>query len=183
MEEKQQTHEMIYGNHSSEAKQFVFFGVVLSFITGSIMHWIGSVFGGFVIFDGIVPLNESIWEHLKLAFYPSLFFMLYPWCDYVRRIPVSKRVCMAAVSAVLSQLIIWFGYYGLKDGVNVSGIIVDLVLYGIGLVVGFIHAAMISDDDIWDWVTKLSALYLVIMTVCNYLFAFAPPNLPIFVPL
>jgi len=75
------------------------------------------------------------------------------------------------------------GYYGLKNGILVSGIAVDLTLYCIGLIIGFLHAAMISDDDTWDWVTKLSVLYLVIMTVCNYLFAFAPPKLPIFVSL
>lgn len=169
-------------NHSGEVVKFVVFGTVVAFILACLMHYIGSSFGGMYVLEGVLPINESIWEHMKLGFYPSIFVTLVPWCDYVKRIEFKKRWVMAAISAAISSIVICTGYYGLKHGFYLEGMIVDFLLLAIGLVVGFVHAAMISDDGICGWVKWVCIIYIVLMAVLYYIFAFAPMNLPVFVP-
>jgi uncharacterized membrane protein YqaE (UPF0057 family) len=169
-------------NHSGEVVKFVGYGTVIAFVLAWLMHYIGDAFGGMYVLEGILPVNESIWEHLKLAFYPSIVVTMLPWCDYVRRIEWKKRFVLATISAVLSQIIVWAGYYGLKYGFYLEGMLIDLLLLLVGLLFGLVHAAMISDDNIWECVKWLGIVYIIAMTVMNYIFAFAPLNLPIFIP-
>lgn len=169
-------------NHSGEVVRFVCYGTIIAYIVAWLMHYIGAAFGGMYILEGVLPINESIWEHMKLAFYPCLIVTLLPWCDYVTRIEFKKRFVMAALGAVISQSTIWLGYYGLKYGCNIEGMLTDFLLLFVGLLLGFVHAAMISDDSIWEWVKCLAIVYVAAMVVFYYIFAFSPLNLPVFIP-
>lgn len=169
-------------NHSGEVIKFVILGTVVAFILAFLMHYIGSSFGGMYVLEGVLPINESVWEHMKLGFYPSIFVTLVPWCSYVKQIAFKRRWVMAAIGAAISSIVIWAGYYGLKHGFYVEGMVVDFLLLAVGLLFGFVHAAMISDDGIYEWVKWLCIIYIVLMAVIYYIFAFAPLNLPVFVP-
>lgn len=169
-------------NTSCETVKFVGYGTVIAFVLAWLMHYIGNAFGGMYVLEGVLPINESIWEHTKIAFYPSIFVTLVPWCDFVKRIEWKKRFVLAAVSGILSKLIVWVGYYGLKYGLNREGMLIDCCLLIVGLLVGFARAAMLADANIYDWVKWVCIIYIVAMVVFFYIFAFAPVDLPLFMP-
>ena len=173
----------VYVNHSGEVVKFVGYGTVIAFIVAWLMHAIGDAIGGSFLIDGIFPNNESIWNHMKLAFYPSLIVTLVPWCEYVKRIEFKKRCVMATIAAFMSQFIVAMGYYGLRFGFNIEGMITNFVLLFVALLFGFIHAAMISDDHIYQWVRWLGVAYVVGMVGLYYIFAAVTPALPIFTAL
>ena len=53
---------------------FLFTGVV-----GTLLHFVFDWTGGNVIAGLFSAVNESIWEHLKLLYYPMLLFALLEW--------------------------------------------------------------------------------------------------------
>jgi hypothetical protein len=56
-------------------------GTVFMIILGSILHFTFEWSGGNPVVGAFSAVNESVWEHLKLAFWPALLFML---IEYIR---------------------------------------------------------------------------------------------------
>ena len=49
-------------------------GAVFMVVLGSALHFLFDLAGGWPTLALIAAVNESIWEHLKLAFWPGLFW-------------------------------------------------------------------------------------------------------------
>ena len=55
---------------------FLIIGAVFTIITGTLLHFVYE-WSGESLFVGIFsPINESVWEHLKLLFFPMSVFLL-----------------------------------------------------------------------------------------------------------
>lgn len=165
----------------TDAVQFCVYGTIIGFALACIIHFFGSKLGGFVILDGLVPVNESIWEHLKVAFYPCIIVNLLVWCDFVRKIPLGRRVLMASLSAFIAQGNVWLGYYGMKFGWKFEGMAVDFTILAISILLGLLHAIFLLQFHVPKWVNWIGGIYLICMIICNYIFAFYPLAYPIFV--
>ena len=48
-------------------------------LLGSLSHFLYELSGGTAIFALFCPINESVWEHLKLLFFPFLFITVIQW--------------------------------------------------------------------------------------------------------
>ena len=48
-------------------------------LLGSLSHFLYELSGGAAIFALFCPINESVWEHLKLLFFPFLFITAIQW--------------------------------------------------------------------------------------------------------
>ena len=48
---------------------------VIIMLIGSLDHFMYELSGGNVFVGMWAPVSESVWEHLKIAFYPTLFFL------------------------------------------------------------------------------------------------------------
>ena len=55
---------------------FLIIGAVFTIITGTLLHFVYE-WSGESLFVGIFsPINESVWEHLKLLFFPMSVWIL-----------------------------------------------------------------------------------------------------------
>ena len=54
---------------------------IIEFVLGALMHFAYNVFSNPIV-AVIAPVNESIFEHLKLVLYPMLFVSLLVWYRY-----------------------------------------------------------------------------------------------------
>lgn len=77
---------------------------VIIMLIGSLNHFMYELSGGNAFVGMWAPVSESIWEHLKIAFYPTLFFWTVAY--FVFRPLLKDRVAAwfagAAVAAVFS---------------------------------------------------------------------------------
>ena len=77
---------------------------VIIMLIGSLDHFMYELSGGNVFVGMWAPVSESVWEHLKIAFYPTLFFWTAVY--FVFRPLLKDRVAAwfagAAVAAVVS---------------------------------------------------------------------------------
>jgi ethanolamine utilization microcompartment shell protein EutS len=60
-------------------------GAVFIVFLGSALHFTYELSGKLVFVGAFSAVNESVWEHLKLAFWPSLIWML------IEYVPLKKQ--------------------------------------------------------------------------------------------
>lgn len=54
-------------------------GAILISFAGSLLHFVFELFNGWPPLALTAAVNESTWEHLKLAFWPALVYALIEW--------------------------------------------------------------------------------------------------------
>ena len=131
------------------------------------------------LFALISPVNESVWEHLKLLFWPYLGAA---WC-LVRGEAEPWRAWTGHLAVLLAMPVGLLGvYYALAAGFRCRGLWIDIPLYYLALGGGFALARHLGR---WDRAARWAAplllgvcLYAVLLT----LFTFAAPALPVFTP-
>lgn len=123
------------------------------------------------------PVNESVWEHLKLLFWPYLAaaFLL------TRSQAEKHRAWCGFLLAQLAMPLFLLGvYYLLLGGFSVSSLALDVGLYYVSLALGFWLAWRLQGSEkgaAWSGILViLAGLYGAALV----LFTMAPPDLPIF---
>ncbi len=61
---------------SKNYNKFVLFGIIFTFILGTLLHFVYEWSGSNVIVGIFSPVNESVWEHLKLLYFPMSLWLL-----------------------------------------------------------------------------------------------------------
>ena len=165
----------------SNIKYFLLLAAV-AFIIAAILHFTYDLLGRFPIFSGLMPVSESIWEHLKLVFYPICILFLCPWNKLIKEIPITTRVIMAALTVIIGKPIVAMGYYGLKYGFTIEGIVSDCLLLLAALMLGIYHGLSLRSLVFPSRLFFICLLYLGINVLLFYIFSFWIPDLPIFLP-
>ncbi|MCM0650102.1 DUF6512 family protein [Clostridium swellfunianum] len=98
-------------------KKSVLISIPVLFIISGPMHFLFELLGEAPIIGAIVPVSESPWEHLKLVFYPILFWWLIFYARGRKQEDFSKEKWIAAafaavLSAVLTIFFIFYSYTG-----------------------------------------------------------------------
>ena len=55
---------------------FLIIGAVFTIITGTLLHFVYEWSGESLLVGIFSPINESVWEHLKLLFFPMSVWIL-----------------------------------------------------------------------------------------------------------
>lgn len=131
------------------------------------------------------PINESIWEHLKLVYWPLLLWWGIGYRLYHDEYKLSlvKWVSSGAVATLISMIGIVGWYYTWVHGLAVTSSVID---------VGSLFIA----DPIGQWIAIhlyrvmqprriyliLAFVFLVLAGFLFIYFTFPPPERPIFIP-
>ena len=162
--------------------KYFLISIAIAYAYAVILHFTYDLLGRFFPLAGLMPVSESIWEHLKLVFYPICIVFLCPWNNLIRQIPIKTRVIMAAPAVFIGKLFVAAGYYGLKYGFTIEGIVSDCLLLLASLMLGLYHGLSLKKYIFPAWVFWLCLLHLATAVFLFYLFSFWIPDLPIFQP-
>lgn len=122
-------------------------------------------------------VNESVWEHVKLVYWPMLLAGLI----LTRRSAEKKKIWSGILGAILAVPVWQWGiYYILKGGFGVSALWIDLVLYYGTLLAGFAFVRRIQDRQLPKWALPALVACVAALGVLIVCFTTFPPNLPIF---
>lgn len=151
---------------------------VLSVLAGSALHFLYDVWPN-ALTAVFAPVNESVWEHLKLLYWPFLAasFVL------MRGKPAARGGWCALCCGLLAAPLLLLGaYYTLLAGFGLHALWVDLGLYVLAMAAGFLLARHLQAAAFPAWLCGVliiaSGLYGAALT----LFSAAAPQLPIFIP-
>jgi hypothetical protein len=154
-------------------------GVIFIFILGSILHSAFSWVGYWRPAAWFLAVNESVWEHFKLAFWPGFLFALLEWV-------VIQKSCnnfwMAKSLGLLSMpVIIGVLFYGYTAVLGHSSFVVDIMIFLVAVSTGqWISYMILTAAPIHILIRQSTFLVLVAMTVAFAWFSYSPPHTFIF---
>lgn len=125
----------------------------------------------------LAPVNESVWEHLKLLYFPPLLVMLFLSFRTGR---AQASFWSGALAALLWMPAVLLGvYYALVAGFGVpDSPALDIPLYYASLALGW---RLLGQDGREAWLGPM-VIAVGILGVMLAVFSFCAPPLPIFVP-
>lgn len=154
-------------------------GALFVMLAGSTLHFVFGWSGGWRPLALIAAVNESVWEHLKLAFWPGLFWALLPWKTLETR--TADRLAARGLSLLLTAALIVavFESYTAILGRNLLPL--DIGTFFLAVLVGQLAAAALDMNGPPGPVLRRLGLALLALQLLAYaLFTFFPPDLGLF---
>jgi uncharacterized membrane protein YagU involved in acid resistance len=123
------------------------------------------------------PVNESVWEHLKLLFWPTILAGIgMSFCTREK-----QRLWSGVLSAALAMPLLLLGiYYTAACGFGIDSHTFDIVLYYVVMAAGFSLACALERSGKAERWTGILVILAGIYGASLILFTIAAPNLPIF---
>ena len=163
--------------NKKKIRNYQIFSVIFTFILGGLLHftykWSGG--NGFVaIFSSV---NESMWEHLKLLFFPMLIITIIGYYYIGKNIPnflCSKTI--GIITAMIFMITFFYTYSGII-GKNIP--VIDITTFFISTVLGELIAYLLIINN-FKCDKNISIIILLIIFCSFVLFTFDTPKLGIF---
>lgn len=113
-------------------------GIFIIFFLGVLWHQLYDILGQNFIVGLIAPVNESMWEHWKIVFFPIIIYSIieYFFVKYeTRNFLFSKFISIIIFEIVCFSLTALWHYF-FKEAPETLNLIVDIGSYFIGIVFG-----------------------------------------------
>ena len=149
-------------------------------VMGTFLHFAYAISGNSSIVALIAPVNESVWEHLKLLFFPAMLMLVIEYFIYGRKIPnfVSSRI-ISVICGMAAIVILFYTYSGIL-GYNVPA--VDIALFFVGVAVNAAVSYLVISSGVYSthgWKLFFIALACAIAAMF-IVFTFFTPEIGIF---
>lgn len=157
-------------------KKRFFLAFLLAVLAGTGLHFLYDVCP--VPLVGLfAPVNESVWEHLKLFFWPALAAA----CVLTRGSADGQRAWSGWLLAELAMPLLCMGiFYMLSCGFGVESLWVDIALYVLVMAAGFSLAYRQTVTGRSAWCAGVLVIAVGLYGAALILFSLAPPALPVF---
>lgn len=160
-------------------KSYLILGIIFVSILGTLFHFAYKWSGNNIFFGLFTPINESIWEHTKLLFFPML---IYSFC--LNKKTGKEYPCLnsAMISGMLSGvLMIIVMFYTYTDIIGFHTAFADIAIFYISVILAFYIAYKLTLSCKADkYHTLLQALQIAM--ICLFIiFTFSPPDIPLFI--
>lgn len=153
---------------------------VLSIIFGTILHFLYKWTGENIIVASFSAVNESVWEHLKLVFYPMLlsgiieyFFVKDITNNYIeaKTIGIFSSICFIVIS--------FFTYTGI---LGTNFLFLDILIFIISILLGeFISYKFMKRPNESNKNTKiLATVIMIFLLLCFIVFTYITPEVNLF---
>ena len=153
-------------------------GTLFIIFLGTALHFTFDFSGRTPLVGSFSAVNESVWEHLKLPFWPSLLWMLIEM--YPLRKAVSNFFAAKAIGTIVTIVIIpafFYAYTAFTEEI----LAVDIATFMIAVIVGQIVSYELFKKDKPSKRTETIAIIMIVLLAMIFVtFTFYPPHLFIF---
>jgi hypothetical protein len=166
--------------NNAKLLRVVVFGAVFMALLGSALHFFFDWFGQSTIVGLFGPINESIWEHSKLVFWPPLLW--YAFIALSLRRTRNLELAVAAAAALwfmpLFQIVFYYAYAAIAHRNLFAMNILDFVL---AIVLGQVLFYQLATRLHCTRNGRVAALLSVIVLSGMFVFfTLLPPHVPLF---
>ena len=154
-------------------------GIVVIIFAGSALHFVFELTGRFTPVALIAAVNESTWEHLKLAFWPMLFFALIEY-RYVKSLAPNFWPAKT-VALWLTPILIVVLFYAYQWITGTDSLIADITIFAVAIIIGQLVGLKLITRTVTKQCTKIVAwIGLAIILAAFCLLTFFPPKIFLF---
>jgi hypothetical protein len=153
-------------------------GIAFIVLLGGMLHFVFGWSGEWRPLALIAAVNESVWEHLKLGFWPALFYFIVE-CKYIRK-STNNLFIAKAISIYLIPVTITVLFY-LYTAFVEDMLVADLIIFVLAIIIGqLVSYKILTARPLPAWTSRLGLLLLVFLTLAFGTLTYYPPQLPIF---
>ena len=166
----------------SSAEKWILIGIPVLFIIGSVFHFIYEWTGKNIIIGLIAPINESIFQHIKMVVIPIIcWWTLYYYLKGRKdNIPKGKWFSGSVVSLISSILFIPVLFYLYTGALGIESLIIDILILLISLTFGQLLGLHFYRYSKGIDTTIAICIFVFIITLFAILTLY-PPNIPFFI--
>jgi hypothetical protein len=160
------------------ALKFELVGIVFIIVLGGALHFAFDLSGEWRPLALIAAVNESVWEHLKLGFWPALIYFLIEY-RYIRK-SSSNFLFAKAIGILLIPVTITVLFYAYTAFVE-DMLVVDLIIFVVAVVVGQLTSyKMLTVSPLPSWVNSLGMALMILLAIAFGTLTYYAPQLPMF---
>lgn len=146
---------------------------------GTLFHFFYDWSGKSSIVGLFAPVNESIWEHLKLGFWSIAIFSIIEY-KFIKE-KVNNFIIAKAAGLIVIELFIVIFYYSYISLVGKNSLFLNILSYVLGaLFCQIISYQILLKRKLNDWLRVISISFIIIFGILLMVFTYFTPELPIF---
>ena len=154
-------------------------GIAVISVLGSILHFVFEWTGGWEPVGVIAAVNESVWEHFKIAFWPALFYAVFEY-PFLRR-STSNFIIAKAIGIYVMPVAIAVIFYSYTAIVGEDILAVDILIFFVAVALGQLASyKILTMRRLPAWTGGLGLAMVIALAVAFGVFTFYPPHLGIF---
>ncbi len=156
-----------------------FSGYVFTALAGTLLHFVYDWSGGSIVAALFSAVNESIWEHMKLLYFPALLFAFFQSRFFAKDYP---NFWYAKLMGTLFGLVlIPVLYYTYTGALGVYTDWFNILIFFIAAALGFVlETKIMQSGKSAPLSPALSRALLVGIGILFIVFTFSPPHIPLF---
>lgn len=159
-------------------RSYTFFGSLFVLTLGTLSHFFYNWSNNNFFVSLFSPVNESTWEHMKLAFFPMLLFSLFMNARLKVRYPcITSSLYFSILLSTFLIPVLFYTYTGIL-GFHIA--IVDIGTFVISVILSFLIQYKLT---ISCKIKNLQSILGFLVIVCAFLFfifTYAPPEIALF---
>ena len=153
-------------------------GIIVIVLAGGALHFAFEWAGEWRPLAVIAAVNESTWEHLKLAFWPALIWFLIE-IFFVRK--TSNNFYFAKAIGILlmpvSITVLFYAYTAFMDDM----LAIDLTIFVVAVVIGQVASyKILKAGPLPRWLNNLGIALLLLMTIAFSTLTYFAPGIEIY---
>lgn len=155
------------------------YGILFIFLVGSLLHFTFELSGGWRPMAIISAVNESVWEHLKIGFWPAFIWAIIEFFVFGRR--VRNFFFAKGISFLIIPVVIVGLFYGYTWIFKIESLAIDILIFFIAIVVAQIVSYRIMLIKKRKLPGNIIGAVLIIVGIIMFsLLSYYPPKCPLF---
>lgn len=154
--------------------------IILAIVFGTLLHFTYEWSGENRIVGLFSATNESVWEHLKLVFYPMLILAIVEY--FVVKKEANNYIEAKSLGIFLAIAFIIVFYYTYTGIIGKTFFIIDILTFIISIILGewVSYKLMIRKSESTTLSKILSLAIIFYFLISFILFTYNPPNINLF---
>lgn len=153
--------------------------IILIFIAGALLHFVFGWSGEWKPLGFIAPVNESVFEHLKMVLWPVLLYAIFEYRHLKTDTPNFWLGKASYISISIIFIVAIFYIYTPFTGHSILA--VDILTFLLSILLGeYVNFKITTSSKIPSWLNNLAVPLLLVIILMFIIFTYYPPHLPIF---
>ncbi len=153
-------------------------GIIFVLVTGTLSHFLYNWSGQNPVVGLFTPVNESVWEHMKLLFFPMLLYSLIMILKYRRQYPHIASALFFGIIA--GTILIPLFYYAYTSILGTNYLFLDIGIFILSIVISFWLTYKLTLPHRLEGSTLVLGLAVGVLLLCFLRFSYHAPNTVIF---
>ena len=155
-------------------------GIGVIFLLGAFFHFIFELTGSLAPIGAFAPVNESVYEHLKMTFWPTVLYAAFSYCFI--KASANNFITGKAAALIVMPLIILGLFYGYTTLTGTENVIIDILIFLVAVAGGqLVSYQILKSKPLPVWLTRISLFVIIGLAIMYAVLTFLPPHVQLFI--